>query len=452
MDTSDRVRTRPTPRDVERKFLIQEMFFSTTDGKGVITSGNDVFVRVSGYSHERLMGAPHKIIRHPDMPRVVFRLLWDQIQAGRWIGAYVKNMAADGAYYWVFAVVTPIEGGYLSIRLKPSSPFFNAVRDLYPELLRIEEEAEEKGQERGKAMTLAGKRLVETLAKLGFRDYDHFMNEALLAEVGSRKVLVGAAKSVVGAKERRAGLHGHCDVLTAQMTELYGNVESFLAVEKALAEQLPFVRGLGRALQLLSINAQLRAAGLRQEGLPLQVVAEQMAASARAVSDSTEDICAYMEKTTGALRDAAARISCSDLSVEMMRTFLAEMSAKEDSGQSAGLRKQVSQLAEVVEKNLSATCELAGAVADQMRTLELRLGDFLKAIRTLEILHVTGKVQAVQCADGERVATVFHEVSTKTGEARTRLSELAELSTNVTIKLPDRRTMDASLGAMRRAA
>lgn len=65
----------------------------------MITFGNDVFVRVSGYSRETLKGAPHSIIRHPDVPRAVFKLLWDTLKSDHPIAAYVKNMSANGSYY-----------------------------------------------------------------------------------------------------------------------------------------------------------------------------------------------------------------------------------------------------------------------------------------------------------------------------------------------------------------
>ena len=105
-----------------------ELFFSTTDQKGVITAGNQVFERVSGYALEDMVGRAHNIVRHPDMPRAVFRLLWDTIGAGRPIAAYVRNRAADGAYYWVMASVVPIAGGYLSVRLAPGSEHFQAAK------------------------------------------------------------------------------------------------------------------------------------------------------------------------------------------------------------------------------------------------------------------------------------------------------------------------------------
>lgn len=130
---------RPTPNQNESPFGFDELFFSTTNERGVITFGNDVFVRVSGYPRETLKGAPHSIIRHPDVPRAVFKLLWDTLQAGRPIAAYVKNLSANGSFYWVYAFVFPIQDGYLSIRLKPSSPIFSVVKNLYTATLAVEE-------------------------------------------------------------------------------------------------------------------------------------------------------------------------------------------------------------------------------------------------------------------------------------------------------------------------
>ena len=96
----------------ESRFEFNELFFSRTDESGIIKFGNSVFQRVSVYEWDELLNKPHKIIRNPDTPRAVFRLLWDSIKSGSPIGAYVKNRAKDGRYYWVFAIVTPVEGGY----------------------------------------------------------------------------------------------------------------------------------------------------------------------------------------------------------------------------------------------------------------------------------------------------------------------------------------------------
>lgn len=95
------------PTGVERDFGPEEIIVSKTDRRGVITYANEVFVRVAGYPEDRILGSPHNLIRHPDMPRAVFQLMWDVIGSGSELFAYVVNLAADGGHYWVLAHVTP---------------------------------------------------------------------------------------------------------------------------------------------------------------------------------------------------------------------------------------------------------------------------------------------------------------------------------------------------------
>jgi PAS domain S-box-containing protein len=132
------------PTKSEKTFAEDEIIVSKTDLKGKITYGNELFIRMSGYSEEELMGANHNIVRHPDMPKIVFKALWDTVQAKKEIFAYVKNMAKDGSYYWVFANVTPsidLSGniiGYYSVRRKPSKKAIDAIEPIYKALLDAE--------------------------------------------------------------------------------------------------------------------------------------------------------------------------------------------------------------------------------------------------------------------------------------------------------------------------
>ena len=96
-----------TPTAVERVMREDDFIISLTDTKGRITYGNRIFIEFSGYTEDELLGTQHNIIRHPDMPRSVFKLLWDKIQAKEECFAYVKNMSKDGSFYWVFANITP---------------------------------------------------------------------------------------------------------------------------------------------------------------------------------------------------------------------------------------------------------------------------------------------------------------------------------------------------------
>ncbi len=108
--------TRVRPSGIERTFGDHEMIVTKTDPRGVITYANDVFLRVSAIPEHEAVGHPHNVIRHPDMPRAVFKLLWDTLEEQKEIFAYVVNLAADGAHYWVLAHVTPsYDAGGLSL-------------------------------------------------------------------------------------------------------------------------------------------------------------------------------------------------------------------------------------------------------------------------------------------------------------------------------------------------
>lgn len=137
---------RPAPTQVEKSFKEDEIIVSKTDTKGIITYGNQIFIELSGYAEKELLGKPHSIIRHPDMPRIVFKLLWDTLFERKEIFAYVKNLSKDGAYYWVFANVTPSFDalgkviGYHSVRRKPSKEALAAIEPIYKLLLGAEKE------------------------------------------------------------------------------------------------------------------------------------------------------------------------------------------------------------------------------------------------------------------------------------------------------------------------
>lgn len=168
-------RIRPTSEEVG--FQPDEIIVSKTDLKGRITYANQVFAKVSGYSRAELMNQPHSIIRHPDMPRCVFKLLWDRIQDGHEVFAYVKNMARSGAYYWVFAHVTPsydADGamvGYHSNRRVPDRRVVREVIEpLYGDLLRIE--ASEKSAKDGLAASYAA---LNTIVKSKASSYDELI-------------------------------------------------------------------------------------------------------------------------------------------------------------------------------------------------------------------------------------------------------------------------------------
>lgn len=178
----------PRPSSGEAPFGIDEVFFSRTDDRGVIQSGNYTFRRVSDYDWPELVGAPHRVVRHPEMPRGVFWLFWDTIRKGRPLGAYVNNRAKDGLNYWVFAAVFPCPGGYLSARIKPSSPLFETVRTEYADLLAAE-------QSEGLSPEQSAARLLGRLRDLGFDTYERFESHALAEELQARNAAIGRQRA-----------------------------------------------------------------------------------------------------------------------------------------------------------------------------------------------------------------------------------------------------------------
>ncbi len=171
---SGRPAVRPTGE--ERSFPADELIVSKTDPRGVITYANDVFLRVGAYSLDEVIGQPHNLIRHPDMPRAVFKLLWDTLAARQELFAYVNNLAADGANYWVLAHVTPSYGpdgsvvGYHSSRRRPSPRALERVRPLYERL-----RAEERRHPNARAAVAASTELLDRLIAEQAASYEDFV-------------------------------------------------------------------------------------------------------------------------------------------------------------------------------------------------------------------------------------------------------------------------------------
>ncbi len=163
------------PSGVERFFDPDEIIVSKTDPRGRITYANQVFLRIASYTEAEVLGQPHSIVRHPDMPRCVFKLLWDTIHDGREIFAYVKNIAKNGDHYWVFAHVTPTFDaagtivGYHSNRRCPERSAVASIAPLYEALLR----AEENASDRRDGLQVSTRMLVTELERRGV-DYDEF--------------------------------------------------------------------------------------------------------------------------------------------------------------------------------------------------------------------------------------------------------------------------------------
>ena len=179
-----------------REFRPDELFFSITDPRGVIVHANAVFVRLSGYSFEELQQHPHNIVRGPAMPRGAFRLIWDELQAGRTVASYVANQAKDGVRYEVFAAQVPIEGGYLSIRLRPED---QGLRDTVFEIFDRARAVEAATAGGAREQAAAGAEFILTeLAAFGIPDMAALTRRTLSREVTATLGLVSEIEAPSG--------------------------------------------------------------------------------------------------------------------------------------------------------------------------------------------------------------------------------------------------------------
>jgi PAS domain S-box-containing protein len=186
--------SRPTPINKEIELNPKRYIVSKTDAKGVIEYGNDYFVEISGYKEHELIGHPHSMIRHPDMPRVVFKLMWERITKGENILALVKNLAKDGRYYWVVTEFEPKVDKltndiirHTAFRRAAPRQAVESITPVYKKLVEIEAEG---------GMEASEKYLRGFLEDRGM-SYDEFVDK-LVGNKGAFRLFFGAMKKLFG--------------------------------------------------------------------------------------------------------------------------------------------------------------------------------------------------------------------------------------------------------------
>ncbi|MCC6174027.1 MAG: PAS domain S-box protein [Chloroflexi bacterium] len=424
-------RGRPLPRAEERPFDVDEIFFSTTDHKGIIRSGNRVFTRVSGYTRQDMIGQPHNLIRHPDMPRSVFQLFWEELGVGRPIAAYVKNMARDGAYYWVMATVVAVPGGYLSVRIKPSTPYFDTARGVYAELLAIERQVEAGSpRRRHEAMTAARARLLEHLNQAGFADYDTFMRTALLAEVKQRETMglrleAGQPGSIRPSADRRlASILDTCSALASFLGTLVRRLDAYAALNATLAEKVRFILDLAEDVRLFSLNGLLAATRIGNGAAGLEAVASLMQTrferSAPIFRALTDDVVASVDLLGSLFFPVAA----TRLQADALLAFVYEL--LEDRADERDLVGDLWALGDAVAGGIGGLGAALDGLDQRQRALARHTEHISGALREMRALGVSGRIEAARVTEAEGFITLFQAMDAHLTTARREIDELAK--------------------------
>jgi len=411
------------PIDSPRDFGIHEVFFSTTNRKGIIAYGNRVFARVSGYPIEEMMGQPHNMIRHPDVPRAVFKLFWDYLLAGKPVAAYVKNMAADGRYYWVVALAAPIaDGGFLSVRFKPSSRLFDSVPPLYADLRAVEQ----AHGDRAAGMAAAAARLEEWLKSQGFGDYEAFMHALLHQELTSRDRLLSQDKLSVfpplpssGSDESALGrvlgvLYGQSQPYYERLHRLYDQLDRYARVQEEIDRYQRAILDQTKKLRVRYLNLTVTAGRLGEAGKTLSAIARNLGDAASQMADTVAQVSGLATRVAGRLGEVIFSLGWARAQFEMQIVFYHEVFAQAaDPGERHRVRASLGRLADLqytFAQTIQRAEEALHSLQTELTRLAVEVEDLRKATLLLQVTYVGGRVEAARRSDLGTVTTIFADV------------------------------------------
>jgi aerotaxis receptor len=398
-----------TPLAEAREFLPHEIFFSTTDARGVILNGNDVFARVSGFSKPELIGRPHNIIRHPDMPRTAFALLWANLHAGKPFVGYVKNMAKDGRFYWVFVVVVPISGErFLSVRFKPITALLPQVEALYRAMLAAEEQAIGRGEGEKAAVAAGLDVAVAALRGLGFATYDSFGQVALNQEMKARP------------DSYRPSGRKQFNLVHA----LFLRLINLLDVTRGLESEVSVVLGIAQDFRLHAFNVNVAAMREGSAGRGLGVVADFLGTCATDLSKTITSLRVQITEITRIAELINTRITMAHLQMEMILFYEQELTR-------SATGEALEELGILAESFAASVSEAEASVRECRGVLSALHGsqdEIGKAVVTIEMSQVLGLAEAAHIPDGAALAEMFAEFR---GRMQSTRGQLAKITTTI---------------------
>ena len=409
------------PKNVEAKFNVDEIFFSSTDLKGIILSGNRVFFDVAKYEPEELIGSPHNIVRHPDMPKTIFKLLWDYIKGKKPIVAYVKNLAKDGSFYWVVALVLPIIGKdgkikkYLSIRVKPTSKYFEIIPALYKKLKEVENKY---------GVDDAISYLSEELEKLGFDSYDDFMYSVLREEILSKADVLKVKSIDIYPKDEfsRAiyAIFKFAKDIDNIYDEIYSKIGKLEEFGKILKEKSEYIFNLTDNIRLISLNSSVESFKLGSDGASFSVLSAEMRKNSEVGNKIIEEMKNTTDEISIVLRNIVDSISISKLEIIAITQFLNEIinyGKDEHSGQS------LCDLMYLLDKNSQEDMNLSYELNKLLQDINENIKKLKILIKRLEFLYLNGMVESAHQTETS-FSIIFTEVNKLVESTRSIVTEI----------------------------
>jgi hypothetical protein len=397
---------RPATTGREISVPPEALIYSRTDTRGVMLSANATFRQISGFELPELRGAPHKIVRHPDMPRGFFHLFWSLLKAGEPAVGYVRNRTKDGGFYWILACAISCDGGYFSIRIRPSSPLFATICDEYAALSRRE-------QAEGLSPEDAAQALQDRLQQLGFGSYLEFVAQALTDEIRGRNLALARSDDAEG----------------DNLARLVGLLVDVQKTQTLLVAQF-------QALMLLPVNMRLIAARLEPQGGPIS----QISMNYKTASD---EISRRLSSFVSGKNNLSARMAAEvrrSLVLNHCARLQAEVVAQgnqTDEALSDQERATEDRILREVEHSCARQAQdalgLAGRVAAELTDAA---NDVRRMILGLDTIRILGRVESRRdLASEASMSATIDQIDKVQGEISVGLKDLNDLSSTIHAQL-----------------
>lgn len=430
------------PTGQTQTFEVNETFFSTTDAHGVIQQGNEVFSRVSGYSMPELLGQPHNIIRHRDMPRAVFLLLWQTARDRAPFMGYVKNQAKNGNHYWVFAIIIPLKEGFLSVRIKPTSALLATVETLYAEMRAVEGAALTEGKSESQAAEASAAILEPALKSLGFSSYASFSHHALITEIKSRDKEVAAhalqlfPTALPGAQNVDEYLRTRYLRLLRTyeaVNSLFECLDSFISMCNGIRDRQDAVKTIVEEFRLNALNTHIAANPLGEQGATLGTVAQLLNAYGLNLARNVNVLASNITGTTTAVANLASNLSSARIQLEMLLKFTAEIADRTNSAsEKRTLLVQAKGLSDAFVATLDHGFEAIETLQKQIPHVIGTEGLLRKDIIYLQVAQISGLTEVSRITQAENLTATFTGLRSQIETGKQELDHLGNIVEQLT--------------------
>jgi aerotaxis receptor len=368
----------------EYQFPGSETLLSTTDTSSHITYANAAFVRTSGYESEQLMGQPHNMVRHPDMPVAAFADMWHSLKNGQSWRALVKNRRQDGDHYWVVANAAPMRRngqvvGYLSVRTKPARAEVEAAEKLYARFR--EDRATGLAFDRGLVVRTGLLRLASAaqLLPTAWRVRLPLLGVGVAAGAAlSLSGLVGMALAGVGAAIAASLLLADWVIeahITQPIRQILGAAQQVATGEAAQDLNLNRCDDIGliaRSINQAGLNLQSLVADVYEQAAGVQVASQQIAAAANDLSSRTEQAASSLEQTAAAMEQQTASVrQNSDTAKQASQLTLGATQVAEKGGQAMANVETTMGLITASSRKIADIIQVIDGIAFQTNILAL---------------------------------------------------------------------------------